>query len=81
MASDITSKASVTQSLQEDYTDDVIAENEAEDELSCHASNSNDTLQEGLSEQYASMIPHYFNKTAKLYHQKYDIVSLSPSYL
>ena len=52
MASDVTSKSSVTQSIQEDYTEDVIAEDEVLS--SCNASNSNDTLQEGLSEQYES---------------------------
>ena len=52
MASDITSKSSVTQSIQEDYTEEVIAEDEVHS--SCDASNSNDTLQEGLSEQYES---------------------------
>ena len=52
MTSDVTSKSSVTQSLQEDYTEEVIAEDEVLS--SCNASNSNDTLQEGLSEQYES---------------------------
>ena len=52
MASDVTSKSSVTQSTQEDYTEEIIAEDEVIS--SCNASNSNDTLQEGLSEQYES---------------------------
>lgn len=52
MASDVTSKSSVTQSIQEDYTEEIIAEDEVIS--SCNASNSNDTLQEGLSEQYES---------------------------
>lgn len=52
MASEITSKSSVAPSLQEDYTEEVIAEDEA---LS-NASHSNDTMQEGLSEQYASTL-------------------------
>ena len=52
MASDVTSKSSVTQSTQEDYTGEIIAEDEVIS--SCNASNSNDTLQEGLSEQYES---------------------------
>ena len=52
MASDVTSKSSVTQSTQEDYTEEIIAEDEVLS--SCNASNSNDTLQEGLSEQYES---------------------------
>ena len=72
MASDVTSKSSVTQSIQEDYTEEVIAEDEVHS--SCDASNSNDTLQEGLSEQYAS----YFKKSqfSPLYIEKFQLDTL-----